>query len=138
MLIENLFIVRKPFLLSWRCHKSYLVWGSDIVWPEYWNGIGFNDIKCVLDINFGEISVFSTWFWLRKFVRLGARVYKRLWYKRLWMQLQSNNLNKVRLVTLLLFAIFTTLLQVVFWIWFFIEREIIFFLGLIWFNREST
>ena len=54
------------------------------------------------------------------------------------MQLQSNNLKKVRLGTWLLYAIFEILLQVVFRIWFCIRREIIFCLESIQFNGEST
>ena len=54
------------------------------------------------------------------------------------MQLQSKNINKVRLVDSLLYSISEIILQVVFIIWFCIGREIIFWLGSIQFNWEST
>ena len=54
------------------------------------------------------------------------------------MKLQSNNLNKVSLVSLLFYAILKILLQVEFRIWFVIGQEIIFCLDLIQFSQEST
>ena len=54
------------------------------------------------------------------------------------MQFKSKNLNKVRLVAWLLYAIFEILLKVVFWIWSCNGRGKIFLLGWIWFNQYST
>ena len=66
----------------------------------------------------GEISVFSTWFRLRKFGRLGARFWEILSYQILWMKFQSKNINKVRILSWLLYSILEIILQVVFRIWF--------------------
>ena len=62
---------------------------------------------------------------------MGSRVQEIIFEYRLWIQLKPNNLNLVRPVAWLLYAIFEILLQVLFLICFVTGKKIIFWLELI-------